>query len=158
MDEPIPVPTPPPAQTPLTPDQSSVMAQAQMPSSPAPAVVVICPKCNHMVPEEFSFCPNCGAPIKNNVSITLFSQIWIYGVSVFLPPLGFWPGIKYFRSSDPKAKKIGMIAIVLSVLSTVLTLWATFAFLNIYLNTFNSVINGTGGSTDSGGLLNNLIQ
>ena len=116
---------------------------------------MFCTKCGTQFSAGLQFCPNCGAQIREKeLSVTLFSQLWIYGMSVFLPPLGFWPGIKYFRSSDPKTKRIGMIALVLSLIATVLTIWATFAFLNIYLGTFSSVLNGgnVGAGTGAGSL------
>ena len=119
---------------PVTPIVPSIQTQA------------ICPQCHQPVLPEAYFCPNCGKSLKEKeLSTTKFTQAWIYGLSLFLPPLGFWPGIKYFRSSDPKAKQIGMIALILSVVSTIATIWATFALLNVYLSTFNDVLNGTGG-------------
>jgi hypothetical protein len=102
-----------------------------------------CPKCHAPVPPEFYFCPHCGAQIKEqSLSVSLFTQTWIYVVSVLLPPLGFWPGIKYFKNPDPKAKQIGEIAIILSVVATVVTVWLTFSFVNDYVNTLNQAMNG----------------
>jgi len=92
------------------------------------------------------FCPNCGKQLQDTqLSTSTFTQIWIYGMSLFLPPLGLWPGIKYFRSTDEKAKRIGLIAIIITIVTTIATIWATFALLQVYLNTFSSVLgNGTG--------------
>ncbi len=44
-----------------------------------------------------------------------------------------WPGYKYFKSDDPAAKQIGIVAIVLLVLSTVVTFWLA------YVTTMNAV-------------------
>jgi hypothetical protein len=113
---------------------------------PAPPTSTTCPHCGNEVPPDFSFCPKCGKQLKDaELSTTVFTQIWMYALSVFLPPLGLWPGIKYFRNSDPKAQQIGTIAIVLTVLSTIITIWLTFKFLNIYTSTLNESLNGLGG-------------
>ncbi len=125
----IPVPGVDPSQTPAVPQIGS-----------------ICPACGNIVPTDFAFCPKCGKQLKDApLSTSVFTQIWIYALSVILPPLGLWPGIKYVRHSDPKAQQIGWIAIILTVLSSIITIWLTFQFLNIYLNTFNETLNGLGG-------------
>lgn len=49
-------------------------------------------------------------------------QIGIYALSFFLPPLGLWPAFKYLRQEDTKAKTIGAIAIILTVISIALSL------------------------------------
>ena len=56
------------------------------------------------------------------------TQAWIYAFSIVLPMLCFlfvshWPGLKYLRSKDPLAKKIGIIASVILALSTIVTVW-----------------------------------
>ena len=118
------------------------------PASSVPVVsgiTAICPSCGAVVPSAYTFCPNCGKPLGGkSLSTSLRSKIWIYGLSVLLPPLGMWPGIKYFKSEDLEAKKMGMIAIILTVLSTIITLWLTFAFVQSYINQVNSVLTGTG--------------
>jgi len=76
--------------------------------------------------------------------MSIIGQVGLYALSIFLPPLGLWPGIKYARKKDPAARKIGWIAIGLTIASTVITLWLTFAFLNVYLNTLTQTLNGGG--------------
>lgn len=90
-----------------------------------------CPFCHFQIidPEHSYFCPNCGKKLKEP-PLTLFKQIGIYLVSIFLPPLGLWPGIKYLLQSDEKKKMVGLIAIVLTLLSTVITIWLTIGFVN----------------------------
>lgn len=103
----------------------------------------ICSFCGNQVPADSVFCPHCGKQLKEiPLSTTVFTQIWIYGMSVLLPPLGLWPGIRYFKHSDPKAKQIGMIAIVLTVVASVATIWLSYALTESYLNTLNQTLNG----------------
>jgi len=103
----------------------------------------ICPACGQPTSTDAIFCPHCGKQLKDApLSTTAFTQTWIYLLSVLLPPLGLWPGIKYMKHGDPKTRQIGWIAIVLTVLSGIITIWATFAFLNVYLSTLNESLNG----------------
>lgn len=104
-----------------------------------------CPQCHQPVQPEWYFCPNCGKDLRAKPrSTTVLMQVGIYALSVFLPPLGLWPGIQYLREADPKAKQIGMAAIALTVVSTIVTVWITYAFLESYINQVNQSINGIG--------------
>ncbi len=105
----------------------------------------VCPRCHLPVAPEFYFCPNCGMSLKEQQgSVTVLMQIGIYAFSVLLPPLGLWPGIKYARRSDPKARRVGIIAIALTIVSTVVTLWLIYSLFNVYLQTIQGAFNGTG--------------
>lgn len=94
----------------------------------------ICPVCHQPTLSQYYFCPNCGVKLNSTpLSTTIPTQIWIYVFSIILPMLCFifakkWPGIKYYKSKDPKAKKIGQIAWILIVLSTIVTIWFAFIF------------------------------
>ncbi|HVN26778.1 MAG TPA: zinc ribbon domain-containing protein [Candidatus Paceibacterota bacterium] len=129
---------------PVAPPQPSPAPRQPQPEFPnLPDVSATCPSCGAVVPKLYTFCPNCGKALRaKQLSVTVFSQAWIYLVSVFLPPLGLWPGIKYFRSDDPAAKKIGMIAIGLTVLSTIVTVWASIAIVQYYVGQLNGILNG----------------
>lgn len=52
-------------------------------------------------------------------------------MSVFLPPLGLWPGIRYLKQKDEKSRMIGFIAITLTIVSTAITIWLTLGFINV---------------------------
>jgi predicted nucleic acid-binding Zn ribbon protein len=105
----------------------------------------VCHFCGAAVAPDALFCSSCGEQLKEKpLSTSLLAQLGIYAVSILLPPFGLWPGIKYFKHSDPKVQQIGIVAIVLTVISTIVTIWAIFAFLNIYLNTLNESLNGLG--------------
>ena len=105
-----------------------------------------CIACKFPVFTEWYFCPNCGKDLKAKPrSITALAQVGIYALSLFLPPLGLWPGIKYMREDDPKAQQIGMIAIGLTVVSTIVTIWISYAFVQSYIGSINQSLNGIGG-------------
>ena len=88
---------------------------------------LLCSSCRQTVSPEFFFCPYCGKKLKENpLSTSVFVQLGIYLLSVFLPPLGLWPGVKYVRSEDKKAKTIGMTAIVLTIISTIVVGWYSY--------------------------------
>lgn len=101
-----------------------------------------CPFCHFSLNEDFYFCPNCGKEIKQApVSISLLKQLSLFALSLFLPPLGLWPGIKYFSQNDQKAKKIGLIAIVLTLISTIITIWLAINFFGKINNTIKNQLN-----------------
>ena len=89
----------------------------------------ICPTCHQPIISQYYFCPNCGAKLNlAPLSTTIATQAWIYVFSIILPMICFlfvgkWPGIKYFKSQDPKVKIIGYIAWTLLILSTIATIY-----------------------------------
>lgn len=96
-----------------------------------------CPYCHFPLISAGHFCPNCGKPISQKpISTSLPKQITIYLVSFFLPPLGLWWGVKYLRQDDEQAKRIGLIAILLTIISIVLTVWASMTFINNLTQSF----------------------
>ena len=88
-----------------------------------------CSVCHQPVLKEYYFCPNCGNKLHiPPLSISDWTQIGIYAFSIILPSICFilvtkWPGIKYIKSHDSKSKKIGIIALILLIVSTVVTYW-----------------------------------
>jgi len=99
-----------------------------------------CPFCHFPLAQTYYFCPNCGKKI-NEPPITTLKQIGVYLLSIFLPPLGLWPGIKYLLSKDQKTKKVGAIAIVLTIISTIVTLWLSVAMFNNISQSISSQMN-----------------
>lgn len=90
----------------------------------------ICSHCTASVSPEMNFCPNCGKKIKELLpSNSLGSQIVVYLISFFLPPLGFWYAYKYLKHGDQSGKKIGYVAIILTIVSAVLTVWSAEALI-----------------------------
>lgn len=105
----------------------------------------LCPKCQTPIIETNYFCPNCGYKIKEPpVSTTIGKQIGIYLLSALLPPLGLWPAIKYLRQPDSKAQMIGLVAVVLTVVSIIISLWLSFVVFNNLTSTLNAQLDGTG--------------
>lgn len=120
-----------------------------MPAAP------ICPRCHFSVKPEYYFCPNCGAKLTEPpLGTGAMDQFLIYAFSIVLPWIAWlaiskWQGIKYLRSPDPRAKQIGLIALVLLVVSSAITIWLTTVWIQSYiqqsLNDVNSLGSGLGG-------------
>lgn len=110
-----------------------------------PATSSVCPVCHQPILPQYYFCPNCGAKIKfAPLSTTIATQAWIYLFSIILPMIAFlfvtrWPGVKYYKSQDPKAKQIGQIAWTLLILSTLITIWLVVVWTQDYIQ---ATVNG----------------
>ncbi|HUD05171.1 MAG TPA: hypothetical protein VMR59_04245 [Patescibacteria group bacterium] len=100
----------------------------------------VCPFCHFVISENMYFCPNCGKKIKEP-PITTLKEIGVYLLSVFLPPLGLWPGIKYLFSKDQRTKRAGVIAIILTLISSIITIWISVALFNNLSQSLNSQVN-----------------
>lgn len=84
-----------------------------------------------------------GGQLKNkSLSVTVGRQIYVYLLSFLLPPLGLWPGIKYLRQTDEKSRMVGFIAIVLTIISIIITIWLSVSFINTFKQQLNSQLNG----------------
>jgi len=98
-----------------------------------------CSKCKYIISDSFYFCPNCGKKLKEPpVSTTVLRQIYIYSLSILLPPLGLWPAVKYLRQKDRKAKIIGIVAIILTIISSIITTYLTINILNSEITAINN--------------------
>jgi len=103
----------------------------------------VCPICHQAVSAEYYFCPNCGNNLKEKpMAISALMQIGLYALAIFLPPLGLWPGIKYVMKASPQARRVGMITIALTLVSTILTIWGIFLLFNDYLSQINGELYG----------------
>lgn len=98
-------------------------------------IQVTCPNCKNPTLPIDIFCPACGKKLKNGTASTgIQKQIGVYLVSFFLPPFGIFPAIKYLRQTDSKSKTIGAIALVLTIISILITIYLT----KFALGTFES--------------------
>jgi len=99
-------------------------------------IPTLCPQCHQSVAPGVYFCPNCGKNLNEPpLSTGVWAQILLYGFSIVLPIIAFllvskWQGMKYMRSDDPVAKQIGIVAAVLMALSTIISFWLFFVWLN----------------------------
>ncbi len=100
----------------------------------------VCPFCHFALNEAFYFCPNCGKKISEP-PITTLKEISVYLISILLPPLGLIPGIKYLFSKNQRTKRAGIIAITLTILSTIITLWISVAMFNNLSKSVSSQVN-----------------
>lgn len=100
--------------------------------------IASCPFCKNIVPENAYFCPQCGKPLKSKpVSTAIGKQILVYSISFFLPPFGLGYAWQYVRQEGRKSKIIGVIAILLTVFSLVISFW----FLDVTLKTLQDQMN-----------------
>jgi hypothetical protein len=112
--------------------------------------VAICPRCHFSVKPEYYFCPNCGAKLTDAPLATdSMTQMLIYGFSIILPLIAYlaitkWPGIKYLRSQDEKAKQIGIIALGLLIVSSVIMFWLTYVWIQGYIQSSVSNMSSLG--------------
>src|SRR5689334_3790930 len=101
----------------------------------------VCPSCGSITAPDDVFCGHCGAKLNRIVTVGLGKQIWIYFVSLFLPPFGLLWVWRYLRLGTPQQKRIGWIALGLTILGILLTIWATAGFLSSVQNQMNSYSN-----------------
>ncbi|MEK7180727.1 MAG: zinc ribbon domain-containing protein [Patescibacteria group bacterium] len=105
---------------------------------------VICPTCHQPVTAEWFFCPNCGKNLKEKPpSTTWLMQTGLYLLAVLLTPLGLWPGIKYLRSHDAHARRVGIIVVVLTSLSFIISIWLFSLLFGNAFQQANSILNGS---------------
>jgi len=89
--------------------------------------VLVCKTCHRKNPFDYYFCPNCGKELRPKpLSTSILTQFGIYLLSLFLPPLGLWPGIKYLKASSGKEKMVGIIATTITLAISILTLLYVF--------------------------------
>ena len=102
--------------------------QASNQSVPPFSFSGICSVCHQPLLPQYYFCPNCGTKIDGTpLSTSTKTQAWIYFFSLLLPLIAYifvtkWPGIKYYKSKDPKTHRIGQIAWALIIISTIVTI------------------------------------
>lgn len=100
-----------------------------------------CTHCQGNISSSDFFCPNCGTKLKEKPpSTSLITQVLIYSLSLFLPPLGIWPAIKYLRRPDQKSKNVGLVALILTIVSTVLTIYLSVVLFDTYTKDLSNQI------------------
>jgi ABC-type glycerol-3-phosphate transport system permease component len=104
--------------------------------------VLTCPKCQNSIDITDFFCRVCGYNLKGKpLSTSFFKQLSIYLISFLLPPFGLIPAIKYLRQDESRSKQVGIIAVVITLVSLIISIWLLLNF----INTFNQVLNNQSG-------------
>ena len=119
----------------------------------------LCKSCQAPVAEIFYFCPNCGKKIKEPpYRFSWGATIAIILESILLPPFGLIPGIRYLRKNDITAQIIGVIAIGLTIISTVILIMFTKNLIDSTVKTYNDTLNFQGAINNPSGDIMNQIE
>jgi len=95
----------------------------------------ICPSCHIRVRPTDSFCFNCGKNLQPQpLPTSISSQIILYLKCVLLPPLGIIWGIQYLRKPGRLTKIVGLVAIILTFVITIIVVEASISLINILNN------------------------
>ena len=105
-------------------------------------IQTICPYCKSTVSADAYFCPTCGKQLKDRPPDTSpLKQTIIYAVSLFLPPFGLWYVWKYLKYNSYESRRVGIIAIILTLISVILTLWIAAGFINSIFQSLTEINN-----------------
>jgi hypothetical protein len=81
-----------------------------------------CTKCHVVVRPADYFCFNCGNNLKPvPPSLLPVDQIWLYTKSILIPPFGVLWAYRYLKENNNKSKIVGMIAVILTLISLVVS-------------------------------------
>jgi len=82
-----------------------------------------CPRCHTEVRTTDYFCFNCGKNLKPAPPRTdAAAQIILYLKSFLIPPFGIFWALKYLKQSDYKSRVIGITAVILTLVSFIITI------------------------------------
>ena len=99
-----------------------------------------CPSCQAVLPADAYFCSQCGIKLKEfSISTSISKQAVIYFISFFLAPFGLVYVFRYLKQSDHKARKIGIAALILTILGISLTIWTAKAFMDSFYGSFDTL-------------------
>lgn len=103
---------------------------------------IICPKCHSVIPPGSKFCPQCGNPIVDpNQAISVGRQIWIYAICLLAPPFGIIYTFKFVGKANPQVRRVGWIALILTILATIITVWSAIGLYNSLQQGLQSYVN-----------------
>ena len=107
--------------------------------------VQACKFCKASIPTDAFYCPNCGKKLRERPPATdILHQIGLYLFSLLLPPLGLIPALKYIRQDNLNSKIIGIVAIAITVIVSVITIYYTIDLINGLNTQLNSELNVNG--------------
>ena len=100
---------------------------------------VTCPKCHVEVRTTDYFCFNCGVNLKPKPpSVSVTSQMILYTKSFLIPPFGILWAYPYLKQPNSKAKLVGVVAVVLTLVSLILAVYYTKVFVDSVNREINS--------------------
>lgn len=83
-----------------------------------------CPECKNKIDDKVFFCPICGKKIKEKpVVMDFWHLLWLFILSLFLPPLNMGLTMKYIKSPDEKAKRLGWISLTIMTVALLIGFW-----------------------------------
>ena len=101
-----------------------------------------CLKCHVIVKPTDYFCYNCGNNLKPvPPPISLVGQMTLYIKSTLIPPFGILWAIKYLRQDSGKSKIVGIVAIILTLTSLIISSILFKNFINNVNNQVNEQLN-----------------
>ena len=107
--------------------------------------ILMCPSCHAAIQTGACFCQNCGAALKEKPPPTsVGAQIKIYAVSALLPPFGLIYVWRYLKQPDETSRRIGWVALILTIVMTIATLWLTFVAIDSFNRSVNAALGGGG--------------
>ncbi len=96
-----------------------------------------CPNCGQGINASDAFCVHCGKQLVD-LPIGIGKKIYMYAISILLPPFGIVYFFKYFRSQNPDLKKVGTISLILTIIATIATIWMFVGFMQGVQNSLSS--------------------
>ena len=113
---------------------------------PVPTPSMNCPQCHQPIKPTDYFCPNCGKSLKAPPPpTTIVRQALLYIGSIALPPMGIVWGWKYIKQPNQKSKLIGIVAVVLTILSLVISTKLAIDYINKVNQEVTKQLNGLQG-------------
>lgn len=117
----------------------------------------ICSSCQTPNAPDAYFCFHCGKKLKEQlISTSILKQVLVYSVSFFLPPVGLGWAFKYISQKNEKARIIGWVIILLTIISIALTLWIAIGFLRYYSDLLNGAATGNVNALQNNPMLQQL--
>ena len=85
---------------------------------------MVCKHCSLPVTNEDYFCPHCGKKLNDKpVSTGAWSIVWLFVLSVLLPPLGIGLTMRYIKADEESTRMIGWISLIVTVVSLIVAIW-----------------------------------
>jgi len=103
----------------------------------------VCPFCHQIVRDSDFYCSSCGRKLHEKpLPTSIFVELLYYLGSILLPPLGIFWGIKYLKQNDEDAKRIGLLSIVFTVISFIVTIIWTMSLIRSISSQADTILKG----------------